>query len=372
MFKRIIKIILILLAVFLLVLGIIWLIGRHNAEKAGTKTLSFKQFIGLSSKESSTGNGNGSGALSSNFGNNGSGNGNGSGSGNGSNNNGSGSGNGSNNNGEQSWSGVTNTSDFTNGGITPSGNSAGNGNGVANTGPTNNGSGNNSNVSDTGNDSGDTGTIAPTCGTADTNITFTADELTELNNLQNQFYTLAQTLHTDADVATELANHDAFALKADQVTELYNYCESKITTAPFATSTQLQRRVATPFWDAWDLSWNPTTYASTTITPAPDSRAFFDVTAYCSGDPTCISHIESSGGLESDSSSSCGGPLSPGYNSCIQVQNLQSSTGIQQGSSTLGLLDFSNPTTVPITGSALGDTGILIPVIDRILRVNIW
>src|SRR6202012_388376 len=83
------------------------------------------------------------------------------------------------------------------------------------------------------------------CSQEDTTIDFTPDEIAELNELQNRFYTIAQTLHTDADVDTQVANHDAFAVKADQVTELYNYCESKL---PAITDPHLQSHVATPFW----------------------------------------------------------------------------------------------------------------------------
>jgi hypothetical protein len=47
MFKRVIKIILILLAIFLFIVGIIWLLGRHGANKTGKTPLSFRQFLGL-------------------------------------------------------------------------------------------------------------------------------------------------------------------------------------------------------------------------------------------------------------------------------------------------------------------------------------
>lgn len=83
------------------------------------------------------------------------------------------------------------------------------------------------------------------CSEADTNIEFTQAEIARLNILQNRFYTIAQSLRSDADVQTEISNYDAFQVKASQTLELYNYCQSKL---PLITNPALQKRVATPFW----------------------------------------------------------------------------------------------------------------------------
>jgi len=350
MFKRIIKIILILLAVFLLILGIIWLIGRHKAKENGTTPLSFKQFIGLSSPQSTTGPSTGS--LSSNF------------TGNGSSTNGSGTGNGAGGNGSGTGTGisdVTNISNFTNTGFSPIGTSSGTGSSNTNNGAGGNGNGTtngqgssttNNNGAGSSNGSGSsTGgtTAAPVCGTADTTITFTADQLTQLNALQNRFYSLAQTLHTDADVATELANHDAFALKAEQVTELYNYCESKL---PLITDPQLQQHVATPFWDQWNANDNP-------------GNQFWDV----NGTP------QGSGPAETDSLSFLyfgNDQASLNYLTQIHDHNtdVQDTSGI---SGPYGEYNFSNPADVIVDGSILNPPAVLLmPVVEHILRVNLW
>lgn len=83
------------------------------------------------------------------------------------------------------------------------------------------------------------------CSDADTNIDFTQEEIARLNILQGRFYTIAQSLHNDADVQTEISNYDAFQVKAAQTMELYDYCQSKL---PLITNPDLQKRVATPFW----------------------------------------------------------------------------------------------------------------------------
>jgi hypothetical protein len=52
-------------------------------------------------------------------------------------------------------------------------------------------------------------------------------------------------LHTDGDVKNEVANHDEFKAKANQITELYNYCVGK---SPQINAPLYSSRVTTPFW----------------------------------------------------------------------------------------------------------------------------
>ncbi len=88
----------------------------------------------------------------------------------------------------------------------------------------------------------------PECSDADLNIRFTPSELARLQVLQNRFYAISQTLHTDGDVATETGNHDNFKVKVDKFTALYNSCISYSAAIP-ATS-QYAKRIPTPFWHA--------------------------------------------------------------------------------------------------------------------------
>ncbi len=84
------------------------------------------------------------------------------------------------------------------------------------------------------------------CSDADLNIRFTAEELAKLKALEKRFYAVSQYLHTDADVATETANHDNFKAKISKITEMYNYCLAK---SPNITNPQYKVRVPTPFWN---------------------------------------------------------------------------------------------------------------------------
>lgn len=84
------------------------------------------------------------------------------------------------------------------------------------------------------------------CSDADVNIVFTPQELDELKTLERRFYTIAESIRTDEDIAREISNHDTFALKGQQITELYNYCIQK---SDRLTSPLYQRRVPTPFWN---------------------------------------------------------------------------------------------------------------------------
>jgi hypothetical protein len=364
MFKRVIKIILILLAIFLFIVGIIWLLGRHGANKTGKTPLSFRQFLGLGTTASRANtiagensatftitngaggaNGSGSGANGGGqFGSNS--NGSGIGGGNGGLGNGTGSDNGTlgtgNGAGSNTESGLgTNSSQFTNNSTSLNGtgtNGAAGGNGTTTKGTTST-TGNQNTTTDTG---ATTTAVAaantPVCSDADTNITFTPAEQTQLNELQNRFYTIAQTLHTDADVETELANHDAFAIKADQVTELYNYCEAQLPAAA-AADPKATAHVATPFWHAWTSQWSPN---------ERDSLTFLDF----SSDPAEVQHLIDIHDNNHDFTDASGirGPY--------------------------GLLNFGDPHNVPVTGSVVKgntpDFPQLIPVVEKILRINLW
>ncbi len=87
------------------------------------------------------------------------------------------------------------------------------------------------------------------CTPADLNITFDPTELAKLKALQERFYTIAQTLHSDADTKTQIANYDAFLLKETKLTELLKYCEGS--EGKFPNKVEFTRKVPTPFW------WEP-------------------------------------------------------------------------------------------------------------------
>ena len=89
-------------------------------------------------------------------------------------------------------------------------------------------------------------TPGPACTDADLNIQFTPDELQKLQFLQNRFYAVAQTLHTDADVVTEEGNWSNFRVKTDKAEDLYmRFCRVY---APLITDANFKKRVPTPFW----------------------------------------------------------------------------------------------------------------------------
>lgn len=103
----------------------------------------------------------------------------------------------------------------------------------------------------------------PECGPADLNINFTQEEIDRLNALKSRFMKIAETLNTDADVATELANYDTFKIKTQKLTELNNYCTSSpvyknaqatvVASQPYGvalpgTNGEINYRVPTPFW----------------------------------------------------------------------------------------------------------------------------
>ena len=83
------------------------------------------------------------------------------------------------------------------------------------------------------------------CSDADSNIVFTTDELNQLSDLSQQFYTLAQTLHSDADVVSAQSAYESFKVQDDQLVELNNYCRAQ---APLISDPAFKVRVPTPFW----------------------------------------------------------------------------------------------------------------------------
>ncbi|MDB5254723.1 MAG: hypothetical protein JWL92_99 [Candidatus Nomurabacteria bacterium] len=339
--NKILKIILILIGAFFLILGIIWLIGRNSALKNGKEPLTFRQFLGLSTKKAPVETVPGEGSSSFNGGGTTTG---------GSTNGGDGTaGTGTNGGGSNAGAGGISVdgngnvavSQFTNGatglgtnGIGGSGisngtgtsgglNSAGNPN--ASTGTI--GNGNSINISGIGNSSS---TSQPVCSDEDLNIDFTPAQLAQLNILQSRFYALAQTLHSDADVETEVANHDAFTLKADSVLELYSYCESKLPYINAAADSRLRVHVATPFWTAYDSNPAVPSYVNAKtglnfLTASDPAKAGFSILTYAQGNKTKY-----------------------------------------------GLLDLTQRQFIEVNGSALQDWPILTPAVENILRINLW
>ena len=87
---------------------------------------------------------------------------------------------------------------------------------------------------------------APQCSDADVNIVFTSEELARLKTLERRFFTIAESIRTDEDIAREISNHDTFELKGTQILELYNICIQK---SDRLTNPIYKRRVRTPFWN---------------------------------------------------------------------------------------------------------------------------
>jgi hypothetical protein len=103
----------------------------------------------------------------------------------------------------------------------------------------------------------------PECSSADLNIRFTPEEINRLNVLKTRFFVIAETVNTDADVATELSNYDTFKTKSKKITELYDYCINSpvyknaqptvVASQPYGTTLAgtngaINYRVPTPFW----------------------------------------------------------------------------------------------------------------------------
>jgi len=255
--KRILTIILIIIAIAGIILLVAWMRARNTAQKNGTPTPSFRTFITGKTTPAPAGNTQ-SGDLTSDFTQE------------------------TPANTPTTTSPVgTRVSTFTNssfnpattptsGGVSSTGSGGASGNGSIGVGsatptPLTGGTTTTVTTSGGGQSGGSTASAVPACSQADLNITFTPDELARLQSLQRRFYAVAQTLHTDADVATELGNHDSFKAKEIKITELYNYCQSKVGSF---TTPELRRRVATPFWN--DAGQNtqggflsPTIYPST-------------------------------------------------------------------------------------------------------------
>jgi hypothetical protein len=89
-----------------------------------------------------------------------------------------------------------------------------------------------------------TGATSNDCSDDDTNISFTPEELQRLSALQERFYTIAQNLHTDADVKNELANYDSFKVEEAQILEMTLSCKGIAQKLPAI----YQARVPTPYW----------------------------------------------------------------------------------------------------------------------------
>lgn len=220
--KRALKITFVLIIIAALVLGILWLVARHHAEKTGSMPPTFREFFSLPTKSPSPTQTTPS-ELPGDF----------------------------TSDGDTTDTTTTGgiggiNGAFTNGTIIP-----GAGSGVSVSGgivPGFGGVGSGTGTSGNG--------ITPisyqpvsldnNCSEADTHIAFTADELSELNDLSTQFYSIAQNLHSDADVASAQAAYDSFKIQDDQLTELNTYCANHIAAI---TDPQLKRRVATPFWN---------------------------------------------------------------------------------------------------------------------------
>lgn len=305
MTKRIITIILVLLAIFLLLVGGIWLLGRHTAQKNGSAPLSFRQFLGLSSKAPNATTDQGT--LTSDFtdsttggnagGNNpaggiqGIGGSSGNGSPSGANGSGSigagGSGIGTNN---------VQTSQFTNDTMSPGSGSLGSGSVSSGGGSiiSGNGGGTGSGSiggggsigsggvitsgggfttvgiggTGTGNPGGGTGNViggTASCTAADTNISFTPDEIQQLNALQAQFNTLNSKLATSDQVAAELSTYNSYKLEEAKIGELQTFCQAS---KPLLTDPALKRHVPTPFWH--DATQDSDTYTAGNVNSIVD------------------------------------------------------------------------------------------------------
>lgn len=264
--RRILTIVILISIVVLIILGIGWLMSRRTATREGAAAPSFREFItgdsGTTGTTSTT-----PGSLSSDF----------------TQNNASttpiqGGVDGSLSTGSPSINGSlsapgTQVSSFTNDTYTPGTGQGGTGTpntpsggsttppttgGPTPSGPTNDPDPNTTIVYNPTTGSGSTGTSTPTgtgpapsttppqCSEADVTIVFTPAQLAELKSLERRFYTIAESIRTDEDIAREVTNHDTFNIKGLQVLELYNTCVQK---TPALTIPAYTRRVPTPFWN---------------------------------------------------------------------------------------------------------------------------
>jgi hypothetical protein len=235
--RKIIIILIILLALFLIIIGGSWFVARKNAQKSGSASPTFKEFIGLGTKPATPINGNGD--LSSDF---------------------------TNPNGSGKTTGGADTtsssSQFTNNTFLPAGGAMTgtdnlNGNGGYNpNGNINTGAGYSGPNTSVGT-SGSSGTTASTpaaipCSDLETTITFTPAEIARLNDLQRRFYAIAPNLQNDSSAAAELSTYSGYILQEKKITEMTAYCESKLAQLPAIYN----RHVPTPFWHNLSLDTN--------------------------------------------------------------------------------------------------------------------
>jgi len=232
--QRILKIILILLAVFFLILGGVWLLGRHAAQKRGTAPLSFRQFLGLGTKQNTAAPAQGTTSATFTSGEPVSG-----------------------TTGATGKIGGNNTlgtpdnyqvSQFTTNTMSPADIGA-----YANTGRlgTATGFGSPGNYVSTAaigtatalGGVGASGGIS--CSATDSAITFTPDEIQQLNALQTRYNAIAANLASNDDVATELSTYTSYKLEEAKIAELQNFC---VATTPLLSDPEMKRHVPTPFW----------------------------------------------------------------------------------------------------------------------------
>lgn len=289
--KRKITIVIIILLIIFMMVGGAWLLARRRANKNSTTPPTFKEFVGIGvSNKAQPGNGPDN-TLSSDF---------------------------TNDPEKQSPTTIPNTnipiatSVFTTGGFTPLGGGLGggmgggglggggiNGGGLGGGGIDGGGLGDGGNGGGGGGNGGGTGSggtggnggpiitppplgviptvTPPECSDADLTINFTAEEIAKLNGLKERFFVVAETINTDADVATELSNYNTFKTKLRKITELEEFCvnspvykNAKATTQPVAApggifniptprqpygsvwpgpNGDINYRVPTPFWN---------------------------------------------------------------------------------------------------------------------------
>jgi hypothetical protein len=231
--QRIIKIILILLAVFFLVLGGMWLLGRHAAQKNGTTPLSFRQFLGLSTKQNTATPAQGTTSATFTNGQPVSGN--------------------AGSAGTIGGSNALGTPDnyqvskFTTNPLSPADNATFTNNGNLG-GP--NAFGNAGNFVATASagttplgSNGLSGGL--NCSATDSAIAFTPDEIQQLNALQARYDAISANLASNDDVATELSSYTSYKLEEAKIAELQNFCAA---TTPLLSDPEMKRHVPTPFW----------------------------------------------------------------------------------------------------------------------------
>jgi hypothetical protein len=276
MTKKIITIIVILLAVFALLLGGIWLIGRRQDSKAGKTPSTFKEFLGLSVKKAPADiDGGTTTSIFTNV------------------DDGKGSINGlgqDNNSGLDSSAlpadDTVQSSQFTGNGLSPADNSGlapdsgfGVGGNIGADGDINgssngiglgaDGGSGSSDVGGTGGSavgSGNSGVTAPVCTTADVTISFNEDEIAELNKLQTRYNAIAGHLAGTDEIASEAALYGDYKLEEAKLAEMQNFCQ---TTAPLINDPVMQRRVPTPFWNNGTDKGTP---FSTPVGSGPNAR----------------------------------------------------------------------------------------------------